>query len=572
MISYLRKVNIKKETIQKIFLLALLIIGSILLFCNYNYNGLKITEQKWFDEWQYDSENLVTLKIMDARVNGIMNYSGMLWGNFVYTHQVGLQGIVLSIVDKLLGYPENIFNILYIIVSLFTVLAVMMFVYWAYREFGLLSSITAYVTMMLSQWCIVSARNLYWVPVTLWLPFLCVLFTIRYEETHAKVNHIKLWVVAFIAMAIRFGCGFEFTSCVMITAELPVIYYCLKNKCKFKEYLFRALVVGTAAICAFLFMFAINFWQQATYYGGINEAWESITKTISQRTGVFNVEVAEVFQQSLETNLLEVFKTYLSGSRYPLVLNYQMDMITIFFIVIVIIYNVIKKQHSIYGERERHITAWLVTAVFSFLSPFSWFILAKGHCVIHTHINYILWSIPCLAMIAAFIGATVEGIAVGLRNKSKQIDTKKLVKQMLIIFAIIICIISIILVVNLLNNEKMVSSVKEGGKTLWKDEVRQIISYKQKLYYIEDDAAKAVAPYFLHIYPVSSDNLLLDYQKQYGFANHDFSYDEKDIPLFFWNQEHACCVDIPDYSIKQIMTGQYTDSGSLWQVTIDMVN
>ena len=38
----------------------------------------------------------------------------------------------------------------------------------------------------------------------------------------------------------------------------------------------------------------------------------------------------------------------------------------------------------------------------------SWIILAKGHAYHHKHIDYILWSIPFIILVFAYIGKVIE--------------------------------------------------------------------------------------------------------------------------------------------------------------------
>ena len=81
-------------------LLAVLILGAFLflaehLFCD--RWGLQQYDFMW-SKWQLDSEEWVVDKIIDARINGIGNYNGMM---VEYQQQIGFAGMLFSAVDKL---------------------------------------------------------------------------------------------------------------------------------------------------------------------------------------------------------------------------------------------------------------------------------------------------------------------------------------------------------------------------------------------------------------------------------------------------------------------------------------
>lgn len=70
---------------------------------------------------------------------------------------------------------------------------------WIEREFNSWAASITYVSFFFNRWMIVSARNLYWVVGTFFLPFLGMLFLSELDEK----KQVKLWVfpvVAFITV------------------------------------------------------------------------------------------------------------------------------------------------------------------------------------------------------------------------------------------------------------------------------------------------------------------------------------------------------------------------------------
>lgn len=54
---------------------------------------------------------------------------------------------------------------------------------------------------------------------------------------------------------------------------------------------------------------------------------------------------------------------------------------------------------------------------FSILSPLSWFVLAKVHSYVHTHINHVLWSMPFILLSMAFSGYIIKNLLVDVGRR-----------------------------------------------------------------------------------------------------------------------------------------------------------
>lgn len=70
--------------------------------------------------------------------------------------------------------------------------------------------------------------------------------------------------------------------------------------------------------------------------------------------------------------------------------------------------------------------------------------------------------------------------------------------------------------------------------------------------------------FFIHVYPVTLSDLPLRV-REYGFANLDFE------PTDIWQDIEGHCiirVQLPQYSIASIQTGQYNDEGKIWSADI----
>lgn len=92
----------------------------------------------------------------------------------------------------------------------------------------------------------------------------------------------------------------------------------------------------------------------------------------------------------------------------------------------------------------------------------------------------------------------------------------------------------------------------------------------ERLIYVRDDCTSedVASKFFLHIDP-SNPSVLSDHRMEHGFDNLDFFFWEHSLPLLserrlpFLNR-CAASVDLPQYSIESIRTGQFNDEGQIW--------
>ena len=87
-----------------------------------------------------------------------------------------------------------------------------------------------------------------------------------------------------------------------------------------------------------------------------------------------------------------------------------------------------------------------------------------------------------------------------------------------------------------------------------------------KLYYVKEPCGDedAVAPFFLHVYPTNENDLPGD-RRQHGFDNLDFGFDVRGV---VFDGKCAAAAPLPKYGIARIVTGQFDDSGRVWEVEV----
>ena len=85
-----------------------------------------------------------------------------------------------------------------------------------------------------------------------------------------------------------------------------------------------------------------------------------------------------------------------------------------------------------------------------------------------------------------------------------------------------------------------------------------------KLHYAKEPCVRAdtAARFFLHVVPEDTDDLPDD-RRQYGFDNLDFGFDVRGV---LFDGKCMVRVDLPQYGIARIITGQFDGAGRIWGV------
>ena len=92
---------------------------------------------------------------------------------------------------------------------------------------------------------------------------------------------------------------------------------------------------------------------------------------------------------------------------------------------------------------------------------------------------------------------------------------------------------------------------------------------RRRLIYIKQPCAAddAQPKFFLHITPARPRDLPA-HRREYGFDNLDFNFNGNEIKTS--GGRCVAMLDLPDYPIQRIRTGQHTPAGALWQADINL--
>ena len=541
---------------NKKFLMLLMAVGAfIVLYISYRYNTFGIVKDtNWFENWQADSEELIWTRISNIMNKGFGYKAGLLGDG--YEAQIGLQGSFFGILKLIFGNYISLYS-----VTVF--LSCLCFFYilkWIYGELGTGATLAAYIFLLFNQWLTVSAKNLYWVTFTFLLPFIVSLHFLEKEEKTGKLSLPLYAILIFIVVFIRNACGFEMISTILINMEVPLIYYAYKNKWDAKKFVNRFFIIGASGVLAFVACFAVHLIQLMIFTNdGIATAIEIMKDNIGKRTGALkNMKDYDggIYRESLEATKLSVIKKYLfEGS--PIIFGLRMNILLpayVFFAALSFALDKYLDGNELIRSKLRSI---ILMGFTSLLAPFSWFVLASAHSYIHTHINFILWSLPTIVLMAAYVGAIIEMTA-------KLIYTRE--RKLFRMGAWIAIILMIYLYINsTATGFKYIKYVSENGIQIYQNSKVNVYLYEDKLYFVSEslDLHKR---FFLHYYPDSSDTS----SDKNQFLNYDFNYEDGELKTPFWKHEKITCRELPDQKVELTAFGQYDGGRRYWEYSVDL--
>jgi hypothetical protein len=380
-------------------------IYALILFLSYRYNLFGITPNDFFNQFQNDSEQFVINRIVSSFENGLLSNAGLLLmgenDQFTpYLGQLGLQGLIFGLINNLsLGIlPISFFHSLVSFITVLTLVGIMI----CFDKFTKLktSSVLFLVLLFASPFLSSMARNLYWVPGTMFLPLFIMFLIVSDIIRHNKLISKKHLAILFFVFTLRFSMGFEFTSTILVAASVPLLFTLNDQSNDFVLFFKRFIQYSIVALSSFVLVLFVHIIQKSFYFGNVITAVQQQLYNVATRSNfIAGIEVESVYLDSLNTNYLVVILRYLMSPVLLLVL-------LLTFVTILHLARMIRKQAVADKFNYKIVSAWL-----AFVAPISWFILASGHSAIHTHINYMLWSLP----FSLFATATIYDYSLNLK-------------------------------------------------------------------------------------------------------------------------------------------------------------
>ena len=282
--------------------------------------------------------------------------------------------------------------------ALFAVVAVAMFV--GIASLGSRGLAWAWiVSVIASPWMAVAGRNLYWSP---WLWFLPALAAIALTRARTIRWRSVAAAALFLAFAAKYLIsGFEiFTSVTLLAAAMPLLAALMggSNFGSWARQGWNVVIVGCASGLAFALALAF---QAQLLAGSLAEGLKQIWVDAVLRRGYGNAEEFDpVYATSLQSSPVDVVLRYVTPEwwwRTDLLafsVDWDGDLFSVslggsMFFWLILLSGGIVLARAIQGDH-----LWIRDAsllVIGFCVAVSWFIAAKGHSFIHTHVLFVLW-------------------------------------------------------------------------------------------------------------------------------------------------------------------------------------
>ncbi len=329
-----------------------------------------------------------------------------------YRSQVGLQGVFFSKLYNNLGFS---LSSLYALTSFFLALTLVLLSVIYSKLFSYLFQISFLLSVILSPWIVSFARNLYWVEFTFFLPAIFVgqlVLTIK-----SKRKHWIWYLFIFLSILVKCLCGYEYISAIVLFASAPILILMITsaNREKFIMWLKALIIVFTLSVLAFVVALIIN--ANMISSGDIKSGLDVILTRAQERT--FGTS-SDIPMDRIDFNYLDVLGLYIFGWHTDVIKWIVSARAFMFFSVFPLAFItcefVIKKNLNLFKKQ--------IALYVSFALPaLSWFFLAKGHSLVHTHMNYILWYMGFVATCIYFYLTKIVELCVLLyRNISKKVN------------------------------------------------------------------------------------------------------------------------------------------------------
>lgn len=283
----------------------------------------------------------------------------------------GLQKIfTINSISKLQYFPSAVLALL-----------VTGFYYLHRGLYGVRYAVIFSSALMLSPWITLFAKNLYWSPFLWFLPLFFA--TLAYDSKDSAVRHASYFLI-MASMFVKCVCGYEYISSITLLACSPAVLGPF-FKGSSRPDIRQALIVFALCVTGFLaaFLLHASMRGETLYKGAISIYQEDVRRRTYADPAEFNDNPRIV--ESLKVSPVRVVKTYITDWSTPLVPGVPGKAFK--YMILMVVVGLWFKKISRHKTYHRDLALVFYMAVI----PLSWYVLAKGHSYLHTHLNYVLW-------------------------------------------------------------------------------------------------------------------------------------------------------------------------------------
>lgn len=302
-----------------------------------------------------------------------------------YKSQYGLQGKIFTYMAGHMEEDQGVLN-LNLLCAVMTALVFSVIVLLVSAKYNKVLAGCFFVTFWLSPWIVNFARNLYWVEFTWFVPMAIGLFCAW--KIDCRECRVLSYILTFVAIMVKCLCGYEYISAIMLGLvsflAVDFVLAFLEGDEEQAGRIFRTTaVLGAAALLGF--MTAVCIHAPLKGDGSIIEGIKNIFEyDILRRTSGADLNNFDPgYWPAINTSVWETYCKYFHFST-EVITGITGNLFPLLCIIPLCIFGYDFKKEKLDVELP-------AMYVVFFLTPVSWFCLAKGHSYVHTHMNYVLW-------------------------------------------------------------------------------------------------------------------------------------------------------------------------------------
>jgi hypothetical protein len=349
--------------------------------------------------FQVDSDSLVVGRLKENLNDGLFSEWPFLGESGGYLSQIGLGGWLITLLPTTFRSQEAIgIAMMYSTAAAASALIAVWIVKGAFRTLSTWGAVLVALTL-LQPWIVAIAGSIYWLIGLKLLPAIVLLRLSNYPNLPYRITLIGVASATFLALA----SGYEYVTVVFALTLSVITYNAIQREWSVRLYATRVMMTLSCQVASFVCTLIVHFGLLLPATGNFSSAFDVIRRIVSKRTGANSAPVDGVFMESLLVSPLEVLVTYLSMPVFGAPFN--LPILNLFTVGNLILFCIcamplLGRLESSCGLNHRALGfAWLV----SLLGPMGWFLLARPHSYIHTHINYALWFLPTIPLAAVFL-------------------------------------------------------------------------------------------------------------------------------------------------------------------------
>lgn len=328
-----------------------------------------------------------------------------------YTHQSGLQGWALGVLNKLLSVFEDDGaareTMLYTVNSSLFYAVVLCVCLGVWRAWGAASAAAWLLAVVFAPWPQRGMKDLYWCLWTWLLPALAALLLCA-VTVQSKKTPMWCYFCVFAACMVRCMCGFEFISVFLILCEMPLVW-CWAQGTDARAWFRRMAGVGAAAVGGVAAALGIWFAQGVLYFGTAAASWRNLSGAVTSRVSLTDNTVSTVHTaQVLYRYFVEIDEPLLQLGAVTLHLWQLLALTAAAFVLCA----VLRMRR---GQPLSALTPPALIWALSLAAPVSWMVLSKAHAYVHPHLVPMLWHFALVPVSCAVI---LYLIRLGLKRES----------------------------------------------------------------------------------------------------------------------------------------------------------